>query len=87
MIKAVVILGLLLGASLYINMGFYEDKVHAELRAINAERALKNSVSDTNATKVSYKLALEKIDKIRKEAEREKCKLKTLTGGNFTIDL
>ena len=80
------LVGLLIASS-YATMSFYEDKVDAELRANVAEKSLLTSISDTNSTKASYKLAIEQIDKIRKEAEREKCKLKTLTGGSFTIEL
>jgi predicted RNA-binding protein associated with RNAse of E/G family len=62
-------------------MSFYADKVDAENRATIAEDALGKAVKDTNATKASYKTALDNIEKIRKEAEHEKCNLKTLRGG------
>ena len=80
-------LGAMLITSIYLSSSFYQDKVDAEFRANKAEVALGKAVSDTNATKASYKQAIDKIDKIRKEAEREKCKLKSLTGGGFTIEL
>lgn len=81
-----VLIGLLIG-SIYTATDFYGDKVDAELKRDIAVQALADSVSDTNKTKASYKQALVKIDNIRKEAEREKCKLKTLNLGGFDIEL
>lgn len=85
--RTIITLSIFLALTLYSAMGFYEDKVDAEFRAMKAERALRNAISDTNATKASYKQAIDAIDKIRKEAEREKCKLKSLSGGEFIIKL
>lgn len=73
--------------SVYTASSFYSDKLSAELRQSIAEDALAESIEDKESTKTSYNNAIAQIDKIRKEAEREKCNLKTLTGGSFTIKL
>jgi len=81
-----VLIGLLIG-SIYTATDFYADKVEAELKQQIAENALDEAIKDTANTKDSYTKALVQIDKIRKEAEREKCKLETLDVGGFSFKL